>query len=341
MSDSTIKILVLIPVYNAAKYLKKCLDSVLNQSYPNWEAFVIDDASTDESYQLLEKYAAKDKRINIYRQVVNQGPGITRNEAIKYAYENANQLCNSSKVGYIVFLDSDDWIDKDYFQSIAEVANKEKADIIFVDLIQEKESGDFIKHERMSAYKNKSKDTIIRHQMTGKFPWGGVRKAVKIDLVIINNIKFTNDAIGEEAIYSFKLLYLAKKIGFIERSLYHYVIHQNSQSGLHDDNPYGRVCTKMEEYLREINVYDQYKNTIASFAFTALIVSIYRSSQYYAFYKVIKQSYFALRKYRHNYGFNLDKDSLEMRTRCILPFAKLNLVFPIVLIAKIKASFKK
>ncbi|MDR6121161.1 glycosyltransferase involved in cell wall biosynthesis [Bacillus sp. SLBN-46] len=334
MSEPVIKISVIIPVYNSSNYIKKCLESLIEQSYSNWEAYVIDDASTDDSFKLLSHVAKEDSRIKVFHHELNRGPGHTRNEGIMYASERNKTLQNGE--GYIVFLDSDDWIEKTYFQSIVEVAIKDKADVIYVDLIQENESGKFIKYERMSEYKDQPIETIIRHQMTGKLPWGGVRKAVKTNLIAENNIRFSSDAIGEEAIYSFKLLYNAKKVGFIEKFLYHYVIHTNSQSGKRDENPYGPVCLKMREYLRESNLYDIYKNTLTSFAFTAVIVSIYRNTQYYDFYKAIKQSKEAMEKFRNDYGFDLDKYSLELRTRCVLPLARLNFVFPIVMAAKLK-----
>jgi glycosyltransferase involved in cell wall biosynthesis len=335
MVEKGVKISLIIPVYNAELYLRKCLDSVITQKYQNWEAFIIDDASDDKSPEILDYFKKKDKRINVYRNNNNKGPGETRNLALSYATENKNTKSFSSE--YIVFLDSDDWIEDDYFLSISEMAEKSYPDIIFIDLIQEKPNGEFIKYERMSSYNKSSQETIIRHQMTGKLPWGGVRKAVKKDLIVENNITYSNDIIGEEALYSFKLLYNAKKIKFIDKALYHYVIHSNSQSGSYNPNPYGPVCESLRFYLKEINAYKKYESSLISFAFTALIVSFYRNAQYHKFSESVNQSRLALKEYKKNYGFNLDKSSLEIRTRIVLPFIKLNLVVPIVLLAKVKA----
>ena len=135
---------------------------------------------------------------------------------------------------------------------------------------------------------NQSKDTIIRHQMTGKLPWGGCRKSVKAELIFNNDIKYSKDDMGEEAIYSFRLLYNSKKIAFIKDALYHYVIHPNSQSATRDDDPYDAVCSKMKCYLEEAGLYNQYRYTHASFAYRALIVSIYRKTQYYCLTKAIR-----------------------------------------------------
>lgn len=334
MVESEVKISVIIPVYNSEQYLKKCLDSIVSQKYQNWEAFVIDDASHDNSFKIMSNYAKKDSRIKVFRNARNQGPGRTRNIALEYVFKSNNLGLNNKE--YIVFIDSDDWVEEEYFLSISHIADRKDSDVIFVDIIQEDATGNFIKSERMSAYKGKPKETIIRHQMTGKMPWGGVRKAVKKDLLIKKDIKYSEDEIGEEALYSFKLLYYAKRIEFIDKSLYHYVIHPNSQSGSYNNDPYGPICEELGKYMKKINVYEKYKNTLVSFAFTALIVSIYRSILYYGFNEAVAESKLALKKYRQAFGFNLDKDSLEPRVRFVLPFAKLNFVLPILLLGKAK-----
>lgn len=334
MSESGVKISVIIPVHNSEKYLEKCLESVILQKYQNWEAFVLDDASSDDSLQIMNEYAKRDDRIKVFYNSSNKGPGRTRNAAIEYVSNFSDGEANRKE--YIVFVDSDDWIEDEYFLSIANVANKKDADVIFIDIVQEDIFGNFIKNERMSIYKEKTIETIIRHQMTGKMPWGGVRKAVKKDLIINNNIKYSEAGIGEEALYSFKLLYYAKEIEFLEKGLYHYVIHPNSQSGSYNKDPYGPICEELGKYMKKINVYEKYEDTLVSFAFTALVVSIYRNVIYYGFRKSVKESRLALRKYKANFGFKLDKDSLESRVRFMLPFAKMNLVLPIVLIGKVK-----
>lgn len=323
------KISVIIPVYNSELFLEKCLDSLLNQTYKNWEAIAIDDGSKDNSYKILMDYAEKDARFHIFTQE-NKGPGLTRNRAMQNASGE-----------YYVFLDSDDWIEKDYFQAVVDYIICEQPDVIFVDVSQEKPSGELINKEIMSIYQGKSKDTIIRHQMTGKLPWGGWRKLVKASLLIDNDIRYSNDTVGEEAVYSFKVLSASKKISFIDRTLYHYINHPDSQSKKGGEDPLGKVCVKMMEYLKEIGLYEHYKTTICSLGFTALIVSIYRIVQYNKFIDALEKSRAALEEYKNNYGFYLDKDSLEWRTRSILPLAKNNMVLPIVIIAKLKALIRR
>ncbi len=91
---------VITPAYNAEKFISDTIDSIIKQTYTNWELLITDDCSTDETWELLQKYAANDERIKIFRLEKNSGPGITRNNSIKH-----------SKGRFIAFCDSDDlWI---------------------------------------------------------------------------------------------------------------------------------------------------------------------------------------------------------------------------------------
>ena len=92
---------VIMASYNAENYLHEAIDSVLSQTYKNWELFVIDDCSKDNSVRIIEEYTKNDNRIKLIASNINQGPGLTRNLGLKLA-----------KGRYIAFLDSDDiWLD--------------------------------------------------------------------------------------------------------------------------------------------------------------------------------------------------------------------------------------
>lgn len=322
------KISVVIPVYNAEKSLKRCLDSVVNQTYDNWEVIAINDGSSDNSYKILQEYELKDQRFKILSQS-NHGPGYARNVGIR---ETTGE--------YIVFLDSDDYIENLYFQELVECVKKNHSDIVFIDVIQENPNGKLIKHETMSKYKNKTKDTIIRHQMTGKLPWGGCRKAVRAELIKRNNITYSEDIVGEEALFSFKALSSANIISFIDKPYYHYINYPNSQSKKGDDNPWGHICKKMRIFLKENNLLQDYHKTINSFGFTSSIITINRISNNYDICKAIVLSKNEMEEFRNNYDYNLDYSSLEKRVLYMLPFAKLNMVWTIVLASKIKTLLK-
>lgn len=99
---------IIIPVYNVERYLKECLDSVLNQTFPDWEAVCINDGSTDGSADILNEYASKDERFIIITQS-NEGLSSARNAGMKAA-----------KGEYVLFLDGDDWLEPDALAIISE-----------------------------------------------------------------------------------------------------------------------------------------------------------------------------------------------------------------------------
>ena len=112
-----IKVSIIVPVYNVEKYLRQCLDSLINQTLQEIEIICVDDGSTDNSSNILSDYAQKDSRIIVHRQE-NQGLANARNAGLK--------LANGE---YIGFLDSDDFVDIDFFEKLYQAASSDNADI--------------------------------------------------------------------------------------------------------------------------------------------------------------------------------------------------------------------
>ena len=108
---------VIVPVYNTEKYLRECLDSILEQTYKNIEVLVTDDGSKDDSYKIMESYARKDIRVHIFRQE-NQGPNAARLNGLKHA-----------KGEYVTFVDADDFIDENLISDQLRVIIKNKVDL--------------------------------------------------------------------------------------------------------------------------------------------------------------------------------------------------------------------
>jgi len=119
------KVSVLVAVYNAEKYLRACLDSLLNQSLKDIEIVCVDDASTDNSLSLLNEYAAKDSRLKVATLAKNSGISHTRNVAL-----------GMSTGEYVCMVDSDDWLSADALQLSAEVLdNEQEVDCVLFDFI--------------------------------------------------------------------------------------------------------------------------------------------------------------------------------------------------------------
>ena len=117
---------IIIPVYNVEKYLRECLNSVLGQTFPNWEVICVNDGSTDSSASILEVFATKDNRVRIVTQP-NSGLSAARNVGLKHASGE-----------YILFLDSDDWLEVNALEILANDLCDEDM-VCFVDYATENE----------------------------------------------------------------------------------------------------------------------------------------------------------------------------------------------------------
>ena len=109
---------IIVPVYKTEKFLRQCLDSILQQTFNDWEMWIVDDGSPDNSPAICDEYAAKDKRIKVIHQN-NQGTAMAKNNAIR--------KCNGDMV---YFVDSDDWLEPDALASLADTMQKTNADMV-------------------------------------------------------------------------------------------------------------------------------------------------------------------------------------------------------------------
>lgn len=202
---------VIIPVYNGEKYISKCLDSILQQSYKNLELIIINDGSKDNSLKILQDYKEKDDRITLINQE-NQGTSITRNNALAYV-----------KGEYLTFVDIDDYLEKDIYQSLM-IKIDNNADIISygASCDFEKENYSIIKKFKDSNDKN----YIINELFTsGLFNplWNKIYKTNLIKDKIYFPKEFNQ---GEDLIFNCKAYNSAKQIQNIDLVGYHYVYKQ-------------------------------------------------------------------------------------------------------------------
>lgn len=232
---------IIVPIYNAEKYLNKCIDSIINQSKKELEIILINDGSTDNSETIIKKY--NDKRIKYFKNK-NQGIGKTRNFGIEKATGK-----------YIMFLDSDDFLELNACEKMFEKAEKDKLDIVICDYYRYFDNGK--KEEiKLPNFKNSSlKDNpnIICEHLS---PWA---KIYKTDLLKNNNIKFVENLKYEDAPFVIEALDCAKKIGKVNLPLNYYVIHEKSETTVRDERVFDiikiidiiRKYTKNKKYLKE------------------------------------------------------------------------------------------
>ncbi len=217
---------VIIPVYNAEKYLAKCLDSVCAQGACVQEIILINDGSTDGSLKICEQYAQKNKRIKLINQENHGLPATVRIGV------------NAATGKYIGFVDSDDYIEPDMFEVMYERLIEEDADLAFCDFDTVYENGERIAvnpdlpgNETVFIKKDgKFNLDVLPNFKTGNFI-SGVRwnKLLKKER-ITDNISFEDRDIkmGEDIALTIPIIFAAEKIVYIRKCFYHYVQQPNS-----------------------------------------------------------------------------------------------------------------
>lgn len=217
------KVSIIIPVYNVEKYLKQCLDSVINQTLMDIEVICIDDCSTDGSLEILREYALRDERIIVLCQKNNQGQGVARNQGIEKA-----------KGEYIMFLDPDDWYDLRACERAYKQIKQNNNDVVmfgFSEYIEKKEdyqNGSW-RLEPFKDYYNISNINLktLKNYIKSVY---SVTQIYSRHFLNANNIRFSNCRFVEDAPFYIKSIVLAKDISIITDPLYFYRIHTKSSS---------------------------------------------------------------------------------------------------------------
>lgn len=142
------KISIIIPVYNTEKYLIKCLNSIKNQTFQDFEALLIDDGSSDSSPKILDDYARNDTRFKVFHK---ENGGVTK--ARKYGIDKATG-------NYIVWVDSDDWIEEKHLELLYDAITKENADICVCNFIKDSNDGEKKYYEIIKDINNPLKSLI-------------------------------------------------------------------------------------------------------------------------------------------------------------------------------------
>ena len=220
MENTNSLLTVIIPIYNAEKTIKRCLDSVLSQTYKNLQIILIDDGSKDQSLSICSKYEKEDKRVKCYKQNHN-GVSRARNLGIEKAEGK-----------YITFVDSDDYIKKDtYEKALKKIGD---TDIIMFGFYERYEEADHSKtiSPKVEGILN-AKDAIYECMIPLGYEVTVWNKIYKTEL--IKRIKFdVSLKISEDELWLIKILKTAKKVCLYNEPFYYYV--QNKGSTMRSDS---------------------------------------------------------------------------------------------------------
>ena len=266
------KVSVIIPVYNSEKYIAKCLESVINQTYKNLEIIVVNDGSKDNSQKILNEYKEKyPEIINVIEQE-NKGVSRTRNNSIKLA-----------KGKYIMFIDNDDFIDEDYVETFVSEIEKDDYDAVYGGYRRPNENDKIIKELKL-------KDTEWSKYMI-MAPWA---KIYKKNFLIDNKIEFFVGNLGEDIYFNLKANLISKKIKVIDYVGYNWFFNTQSVSNTTQKN-----ITQLQVYELLNSCYDMLKEEklleqnyeIIKTHFTRYIVWLISYSTKKMDYKTISKEY--------------------------------------------------
>lgn len=245
---------VIVPLYNCQSVIKRCLDTIKEQSYKNIEIILVNDGSVDSTLSVIEKEAILDKRIRIISQE-NQGVSVARNIGI-----------DNAKGEFITFIDADDYVEKTYLEELYNVLEEYNADISFCST-QKEVFKTTINKELISNVKNTNIKinifsvnegySYLKSYANRVEVWGTLYKKS-----VINETRFDTDLfVGEDALFFANVAKKSKKIIHINKKLYHYITYQNSlYHGNFDEKKY----TELEAWNRIIKIFENVPKVIDS-----------------------------------------------------------------------------
>lgn len=245
-----IKISIILPVYNSEKYLTRTLDSLLKQTLDDFELIIINDASTDNSLNIVNKYKNKFKNLKIFNLKFNEGVHNARNLGLKHATGE-----------YLSFIDSDDFISPNFLESMYKNAVSNDSDIVCCNYLI---TSDRYKIKNCFHLQSKVYDSqfILKALITDVklhfFVWN---KLWKRTLVTENKIIFESTCY-EDILFSVKAFYYSKKIFILNESLYYYFKHNSSLTHIMSiDKIYKYINTleNLNVFLVQNNIYGIYK----------------------------------------------------------------------------------
>lgn len=232
---------IIVPIYNAERYLEKCLLQLQVQTYSNIEILMIDDGSTDQSASICKRYLEVDKRFQyIYQD--NAGVSAARNKGLSLAKGN-----------YIGFCDSDDWVDADLYEVLYQMAVQHSADISIVSFVMESESGTKPFEDQQELLFFNSRSAIEEMHRCGRFEGYLWNKLFSASL--FTDVRLRSDiTILEDMVAVWELFHKADRIVFRDVHKYHYFRNQSSATKCEFKQSYWTVriaCRQMIDNMKQ------------------------------------------------------------------------------------------
>lgn len=227
---------VIIAVYNPGKYLRPCLDSIVNQTYKNLEIILVDDGSVDESPAVCDEYAKKDSRVLVHHKK-NGGVSSTRNKGLELSHGD-----------FVSFIDSDDYLDLDTYQHLVDIINEHKVDVVTFEhfiTFPSHETPNTIPDEKYGLY-NREDGMLLQIQ---HYPFAVNKLFARRT---IDGLRFNEEiARGEDTLFVRQAFDRADSLWFDKKPLYHYV--QSEESAVR-----GKFRKSQLTALKLVDIYEEF-----------------------------------------------------------------------------------
>ena len=269
------KVSVVVPVYNVEKYLRQCLDSIINQTFKDIEIICINDCTKDNSQEILEEYSKKDNRISIVINEENMGLGRTRNKSFNYI--------NSE---YVLFVDSEDWLELNAIEELYNAISSTDSNIAYFNYRDvHEDTGKIVE----TILKNVLADTNLKLEDQKVFTNEDIKnlsfrkipnltwfKLYKKSFLVNNSIYFAPYKF-EDQIFSIKAKILSNKNVYVDKILYNYRIQQQSIMRT-SQIPFFEIYNDINNLLTELNLKEELEAIFDEYVIQTIVFSMKKMS---------------------------------------------------------------
>ena len=319
------KISVIVPVYNVERYLSKCLDSILNQTFTEFECILVDDCSLDNCPAICDEYALKDQRIKVIHNQKNQGSSLSRQIGLAKAAGD-----------YILFVDSDDWIEPDMLEVMYAKAIEGDFDTVFCDCYEESTG---IVCTNRPTNNSIDKITLIKQLFSEEIRPSLPFQLIKRDL--FSKVLFPQASCAEDWFITTQIIHYAERISYIPVTFYHYCCNPKSLTRnnllevkkLNENyRNYSLIVNFLKDKYNDISIFDPELSNFVNKVKTGIILNKRTRKEVYRL--------FELYPYSNKLIFNR-KSTFPIYHKILLFLATKNILFPLRLLDLYYAIRKK
>jgi len=265
------KVSVIVPIYNVEKYLRRCLESLVNQTLRDIEIILVDDGSPDNSSEIYKGFIATDKRIRLVKKE-NGGLGYARNSGLEIATGE-----------FVAYIDSDDYVDLNMFKKLYDTSKEYNLDTVYCgycNLDNELKINSFSEVEELTVFSSKGEVNDVLLDMIACEPSSNLERKYRMsvwhaiysrNLIENNNIRFCSERqfISEDIIYHIDYLSKANRVAFIPDALYYYCYNEDSLTKTFRADRYEKSLILYYELLNRFKILkfdaSYYKNRVDRF----------------------------------------------------------------------------